>query len=57
MEFPDGTTIDNLLSQLELDPRMLAVEQNLEIVHKADYSKRVIAAGDTIEIVHFVGGG
>ena len=57
MELPDGTTIQNLLIQLELDPRLVAVERNLEIVPKANYTDQRIAAGDSIEIVHFVGGG
>jgi len=57
MEFPDGATIESLLIQLELDARLVAVEQNLEIVPKANYSERKIAPGDSIEIVHFVGGG
>jgi thiamine biosynthesis protein ThiS len=57
MELQNGITIKNLLAQLELDVRLVAVEQNLEIVPKADYSTRLIREGDTIEIVQFVGGG
>ncbi|MCI0412169.1 sulfur carrier protein ThiS [bacterium] len=57
MELQDGITIENLLLQLEIDVRLVAVEQNLEIVPKADYTKRVVAEGDSIEIVQFVGGG
>ena len=57
MELPDGATIQNLLTQLELDSRLVAVEQNLEIVPKSNYANQRILAGDTIEIVHFVGGG
>lgn len=57
MELQDGITIENLLTQLELDARLVAVEQNLEIVPKADYAARTIREGDSIEIVQFVGGG
>ena len=57
MELSDGATIENLLTQLELDARLVAVERNLEIVPKANYSAQKIASGDSIEIVHFVGGG
>jgi thiamine biosynthesis protein ThiS len=57
MELPDGSTIANLLQQLELDPRLVAVELNLEIVPKATYEQRKIADSDSIEVVHFVGGG
>lgn len=57
MELEGGSTIANLLKQLELDPRLVAVELNLEIVPKATYEEKKIADGDSIEIVHFVGGG
>jgi sulfur carrier protein len=57
MELQDGITIETLLAQLEIDLRLVAVEQNLEIVPKADYSTRHICEGDSIEIVQFVGGG
>jgi len=57
MELQDGITIENLLVHLEIDVRLVAVEQNLEIVPKADYSTRLIREGDSIEIVQFVGGG
>lgn len=57
MELQDGFTISDLLTQLELEPPLVAVERNLEIVPKARYGEQVISEGDTIEIVHFVGGG
>ena len=57
MELQDGITIENLLAQLEIDVRLVAVEQNLEIVPKTEYSTRSIGEGDSIEIVQFVGGG
>ena len=57
MELQDGITVENLLAQLEIDLRLVAVEQNLEIVPKAEYSTRLIREGDSIEIVQFVGGG
>lgn len=57
MELPYGITIENLLTQLELDARLVAVEQNFEIVPKSNYGERKILEGDKLEIVHFVGGG
>ncbi len=57
MELPYGITIETLLLELELDSRLVAVEQNLEIVPKAIYGERKISEGDNLEIVHFVGGG
>jgi sulfur carrier protein len=57
MELQHGLTIERLLAHLELDSHLVAVELNLEIISKADYRTQKISEGDTIEIVHFVGGG
>ncbi|PLY03108.1 MAG: thiamine biosynthesis protein ThiS [Desulfuromonas sp.] len=52
-----GTTIGQLLEQLKLDPARVAVERNLEVVPKDEFDRIALAAGDTLEIVQFVGGG
>jgi len=46
-----------LLEMLEIDPRRVAVELNLEILPKPDYATTALQDGDRIEIVQFVGGG
>jgi len=50
-------TIAELLAQLELDPRRVAVEHNLVIVKRAVYDSITINDGDTVEVVSFVAGG
>jgi len=50
-------SVMELLQELELDPRVVAVELNREILPKAEYGTRVLAGGDRVEIVQFVGGG
>jgi thiazole synthase len=55
--FPGPVTIAELLTQLALDPRKIAVECNLEIVPKSAYGQTVLQDGDKLEIVNFVGGG
>ena len=50
-------SVAGLLSALELEPRKIAVERNLEIVPKSLYGDTVLVDGDRIEIVQFVGGG
>jgi sulfur carrier protein len=57
MELQHGLTIENLLANLELDPHLVAVELNLQIISKAEYPLQKLSEGDKIEIVHFVGGG
>jgi thiamine biosynthesis protein ThiS len=54
---PDGATVADLVTALGLGPRRIAVEVNREIVPRAAYGETALAEGDTIEIIHFVGGG
>ncbi len=57
-QLPAGTTLGDLLRSLALDPRMVVVEHNRTILRdRAGYDALVLAAGDALEIVHFVGGG
>lgn len=52
-----GKTIAEYLQGTTYDPKRIAVEKNGEIVPKAQYAETVIADGDSIEVVSFVGGG
>jgi sulfur carrier protein len=54
---PDGLTIRQLLEHLELSGGPVAVEVNRAIVPRAQHLHHPVAAGDSIEIVHLVGGG
>ncbi len=45
------------LESLDIDPRRVAVELNLDILPKAAYGTTLLNDGDRLEIVHFVGGG
>jgi thiamine biosynthesis protein ThiS len=50
-------SVSELLEQLAIDARRVAVELNLAVVKKAAYDASVIKEGDEVEIVNFVGGG
>ena len=50
-------TLDDLLRELDLDPRMVVVELNREIVRRPRLAGTALADGDSVELVHFVGGG
>ena len=50
-------TILELAQELDLDPRKVAVERNLEIVPRSLHATTALAEGDRIELVVFVGGG
>ncbi len=52
-----GTALPELLEQLGLNPRLVAVEYNGEILHKQFWQTTQIQAGDILEVVTIVGGG
>jgi thiamine biosynthesis protein ThiS len=54
---PGPATISDLLRQLDLDPRTVVVELNRQIVRRPRLNETALSEGDTIELVHFVGGG
>jgi thiamine biosynthesis protein ThiS len=56
-EVPDELTLNGLINHLALAPERLAVELNREVVRRANWTQTMLAEGDRIEIVHFVGGG
>ncbi len=57
MDLPEGTTAAALLDQLKLNPGLVVVELNLNILKRDDLEKAALNGGDQVEIVHFVGGG
>ncbi len=54
---PAGTSVEALVRGLGRDPRTVAVEYNGEILARDRYGSTRLAAGDRLEIVHFVQGG
>ena len=56
-EFDEGRTVSQLLTQVEIDARRVAVEHNLIVLKRAAFDTTIIGEGDEVEIVNFVGGG
>jgi thiamine biosynthesis protein ThiS len=56
-EITRGLTVRGLLESLELHPGMVVVELNREILKRDSYGETDVSPGDTLELVHFVGGG
>lgn len=52
-----GQSITDLVTSLGLNPAKVAVERNLDIVPRSTLADVIVADGDRLEIVHFVGGG
>jgi len=53
---PEASLLD-LLTSLDLDPRVVVVEHNRQIVRRPALASTALHAGDLVELVHFVGGG
>lgn len=56
-EIPKAMTVAELLAHLEVPRERVAVEVNLQVVRRADHESHLLAAGDEVEVVAFVGGG
>jgi len=52
-----AATLAELVSELDLEQRMIAIERNLEVVPKSQYDITALQEGDRIELVHMIGGG
>jgi sulfur carrier protein len=50
-------TMIELLNFLNLNPRLVAVEYNGEILHRQLWGNTIVQEGDRLEIVTIVGGG
>ncbi|MHB1192739.1 MAG: sulfur carrier protein ThiS [Longimicrobiales bacterium] len=53
----EGHTVRSLLESLELQPALVVVELNKEILARDAYGDTQVRDGDNLELVHFVGGG
>lgn len=52
-----GSSVSELLESLDIDKRYVAVELNLKIVPRTQFSEKLLQENDSLEIVTFVGGG
>jgi len=53
----NGKSVVDIINEMNIDIRTIAVELNEEIVSKADYDSTTLKDGDVLEVVSFVGGG
>jgi len=56
-EVSDQLKLSELVSELSLTPERVAIELNKRVVRRNQWAATMLADGDRIEIVHFVGGG
>ena len=53
----EGLTAEQLVAEMDITGKRIAMEVNLEIVPRSTYAEHIFKAGDKVEIVHAVGGG
>ena len=53
----DNSNIQELVNQLKIPVKKVAIELNQEIIDKSKLKKYILKKKDKIEIVHFIGGG
>ncbi|MBK1704128.1 sulfur carrier protein ThiS [Halochromatium glycolicum] len=56
-DVPERISMSGLIEQLGLGDRRLAVEVNRELVPRSQFSEHELRTGDSVEIIHAVGGG
>ena len=56
-ECPPGTLLPQFLQQLGMNPRLIAIEYNGEILHRQFWDETELQRGDRLEVVTIVGGG
>jgi len=54
-EVPEGTTISTLLARMKINPIMVAVEINGELIPQKIHEQHVLNNNDCVEILNFVG--
>ena len=50
-------SVQYLIQALKVPPKKIAIEMNREILDKKKLKKKMLKNNDSIEIVHFIGGG
>lgn len=53
----DEMSLFDIITRMNLDPSRVAVELNGIIIPRANFKDTSLSDGDSLEIVHFVGGG
>jgi thiamine biosynthesis protein ThiS len=56
-EIQASLSIQEFLDQLQLDCMQVVVEHNRSIITRQNLEETTLNNGDTLEVIHFVGGG
>ena len=53
----NGSTVYNVIKKIKAQPKKIAIELNKQIINKKNINKIFLKNKDSLEIVHFIGGG
>ena len=56
-EFKDDLTLKNIITELQIEDKVMAAAVNMNIVKKDDWNSFIPKNDDKIELLQFVGGG
>ena len=56
-EFKDDLTLQNIITDLQIEKKVMAAAVNMNIVKKDDWNSFIPKNDDKIELLQFVGGG
>jgi sulfur carrier protein len=56
-EYPESTTLAEVIEKLGIKDKVMAAAVNMEIVRKDFWNEHCLKDGDRVELLHFVGGG
>ena len=56
-EVQSGLSVHQLVESFDLNPLLIVVELNREILSRDQFRDVQVSEGDAVELVHFVGGG
>lgn len=56
-EFADATPLTEYVSSLGVNPKMIAIAYNGEVLRRDEWAEVTLSDGDSIEVVRAVGGG
>lgn len=56
-EFPDATPLKEYVSSLGVNPKMIAIAYNGEVLRRDEWDEVTLSDDDSLEVVRAVGGG
>ena len=56
-EFEDSLTLQNIITNLQIENKVMAAAVNMNIIKKDDWNNFIPENDDKIELLQFVGGG